>query len=275
MTPIEEPLDRLVSFCRYFALSFYTGMAKSIIDMTCPPASEGWYLGYGPLRTDISRSVHDEFKGAVIWDVAIKAWSSMQIEQKRIRFVQMCSNGGRDPFPHTGFLEPWLELSKSLNRTPFQVLDAVMEKSLKMINLMNREISRVTPDDMQTRDSLRGVLLPLFAEEFTEPPPVPSVGSVSASVLQETFIKDHPHWKGKVAFPVDVPIGALELTSICQAVCPQGHAAATSFPSGTANGSDDTSFQATMGMYLDATTGLEVINPQPGQAVRKYGELQL
>ena len=127
--PIEEPLDGLESFVRYFTISYYTGTAKAIIDHVYPPAALGWYLGDHPLPEELAQPVHEEFTDDVTWDVGIKGWSAMQIEQKRI---QMCSNGGRDPFPSTGFLEPWLELCKTLNRPPFQLLEAMMKKSLEM-----------------------------------------------------------------------------------------------------------------------------------------------
>jgi len=264
MTSIDEPLDSLVTFVRYFTLAFYTGTAKAIIDEICPPASPGWYMGDAPLGPLFSEGVREEFQQAVVWDVHIKAWAAMQIEQKRIRFAQMCSNGGRDPFPSTGFLEPWLGLSKVLGRTPLYLLDAMVKESLDMIGKMNEDVVRIATEHLQTRNALRAFLLPIFNAKWAEADVPPSVGMVPASVLEQTYVPAHPHWRGKVAFPVDVPIGAHEIASICQAVCPRGHMPETVPPGGSGTG---------LGLYLDATTGEQVINPEPGQAVNKYGEL--
>jgi hypothetical protein len=222
MANIEEDLQSLKSFVQYLTLAYYTGSAKGLVSAVAPSTLGFWYSGIFPLSRSVAKSVLRELLPYVRKRMVSESWASTQKEQKVIRFVQMCSNGGRDPFPSTGFLEPWLQLSKALNRSPLFLLNLMLETSLALIGRINLKLGNLAWQNVASRDALRAALLPWFNECYAEPDLATTEPAISSVVIQEAFVVRHPHWRGKVAFPVEIPISRLELTSICEAVCPEG-----------------------------------------------------
>lgn len=219
MAAIEDDLRSLRSFAHYFTLSFYTGSARSFVEENNSTPLMFWYSGLGPLPRPASKRVLHGLLPYVRNQMVSESWASSQKQQKEIRFVQMCSNGGRDPFPQTGFLEPWLELSKGLDRPPLYLLEIMLSTSLVLIGKINNSIDALMWQDVTTRDALRAALLPLFDAAWVEPDLTDRPPAIPSTFLEEVFIPQHPAWKDRVAFPVQVPISRSELTALCEAVC--------------------------------------------------------